>query len=152
MAGYLQQEHLTQAAFPEDGWRATGDRGRLHRDGAVEIMGRSKDQIIRGGLNVPVAQVEDAMLRHPAIAAVALVGMPDPRMGEKGCAFVVPADGGRLELSDVTGFLREQGVAPPYLPERVECVPELPLTAARKVQKFRLRQIAAGFAAADPAP
>ena len=94
MAGYLQQEHLTRAAFPEDGWRATGDRGRLHRDGAVEIMGRSKDQIIRGGLNVPVAQVEDAMLRHPAIAAVALVGMPDPRMGEKGCAFVVPADGG----------------------------------------------------------
>jgi cyclohexanecarboxylate-CoA ligase len=150
MAAYLRQEHLTRAAFAQDGWRATGDRGRLRHDEAVEIVGRSKDQIIRGGLNVPVAQVEDALLRHPAITAAALVGFPDARMGEKGCAFVVAA-GAPLGLSEVTRFLRAQGVAPPYLPERLECVAELPLTPARKVQKFRLRERAAALAAADAA-
>jgi non-ribosomal peptide synthetase component E (peptide arylation enzyme) len=151
MAAYLRQEELTAAAFPQDGWRATGDRGRLRHDGTIEIVGRSKDQIIRGGLNVPVAQVEDALLRHPAITAAALVGMPDPRMGEKGCAFVVAAGGRPLQLAEVTAFLQEQGIAPPYLPERLECVAELPLTPARKVQKYRLRQIAAALAAAQPA-
>lgn len=151
MVAYLRREQLTRAAFRQDGWRVTGDRGRLHDDGAVEVTGRSKDQIIRGGLNVPVAQVEDALLRHPAITAAALVGIPDARMGEKGCAFVVPAGGRELALAEVTSFLREQGIAPPYLPERLECLPELPLTATRKVQKFQLRQMAEQLAASDAA-
>jgi acyl-CoA synthetase (AMP-forming)/AMP-acid ligase II len=146
MAAYLGEERLTAAAFPKPGWRATGDLGRLHPDGALEVVGRLKDQIIRGGLNVPVSQVEDAMLRHPAVVDVALVGVPDPRMGEKGCAFVVCARGEALGLEDVTDFLRRQGIAPTYLPERIECVSALPRTAAGKVQKFELRRIAASLA------
>jgi cyclohexanecarboxylate-CoA ligase len=149
MATYLGEERLTADAFPEEGWRATGDLGRRHPDGALEIVGRVKDQIIRGGINVPVAQVEDALLRHPAVVDVALVGMPDPRMGEKGCVFVVPAAGEQLGLELVSEFLRRQGIAPTYLPERVECVGALPRTAAGKVQKFELRRIAAELGGAE---
>jgi non-ribosomal peptide synthetase component E (peptide arylation enzyme) len=143
-AGYAQRPDATREAFLPDGdWRWTGDRAVLRPDGALRITGRSKDIIIRGGINLPVAQIESALLKHPRVVSVAVVAMPDERLGEKACAFVVP--GGPLSLEDLRHTLREQAIAPTYWPERLELLDELPRTASGKIQKFRLRdQIGGG--------
>ena len=117
----------------------------MRADGTVRITGRSKDIIIRGGINLPVVQIESALLKHPAVSSVAVVAMPDERLGEKACAFVVPnpASSGSLSLDDLRATLREQAIAPAYWPERLELVEALPMTASGKVQKFRLREVIA---------
>ncbi len=142
-AGYLRRADLTREAVDADGWRWTGDRAVLRPDGTIRITGRTKDIIIRGGLNVPIVQVEGVLVRHPSIAKVAIVGMPDARLGERACAYVVPERGERPVLDELREFLTAQGVAKTYWPERLELVDELPMTASGKVQKFRLREMIA---------
>jgi non-ribosomal peptide synthetase component E (peptide arylation enzyme) len=137
---YARRPDTTREAFlPDSDWRWTGDRALLRADGTVRITGRSKDIIIRGGINLPVAQIESALLKHPRVASVAVVAMPDERLGEKACAFVVPT--GPLTLDDLLSTLREQAIAPVYWPERLELIDSLPMTASGKVQKFRLREL-----------
>ena len=139
---YAHRPDTTREAFLPDGdWRWTGDRAILRADGAVRITGRSKDIIIRGGINLPVAQIESVLLKPPAVMSVAVVAMPDERLGEKACAFVVP--NGSLSLDDLKSTLREQAIAPVYWPERLELIDSLPMTASGKVQKFRLRELIA---------
>ncbi|MDE2379530.1 MAG: AMP-binding protein, partial [Bradyrhizobium sp.] len=130
-----------------DGWFDTGDLARIDADGYVRITGRAKDIIIRGGENIPVVEIEGLMFRHPAVQAVAIVGIPDPRLGERACAFVVPKPGQQISFEQMTQFLADQKVARQYLPERLEIVAELPLTPSGKVQKFKLREIAKAFGA-----
>jgi cyclohexanecarboxylate-CoA ligase len=138
--GYLKRPQLYN--HDAEGWFDTGDLARIDADGYVRITGRSKDIIIRGGENIPVVEIEGLMFRHPAVQAVAIVGMPDPRLGERACAFVVPKAGQQLSFAQMAQFLSDQKVARQYLPERLEVVAELPLTPSGKVQKFKLREIA----------
>lgn len=148
--GYAHRPEATREVLRPGGWRWTGDRGLLRPDGTLRITGRSKDIIIRGGINIPVAAVEDALLQHPAVGSVAVVAMPDPRLGERACAFVVPR-GAPPTLDDLRATLRAQGLAPTYWPERLELLDALPLTASGKVQKFRLRELIAAKLRAEQA-
>ena len=141
--GYLKRPELQ--ATDGEGWFETGDLARMDGDGYLRITGRGKDLIIRGGENIPVVEVEGALYRHPAVQDVAVVAMPDPRLGERGCAFVVPRPGRSLSLAELVAFLEKERMARPYFPERLEILAEMPRTASGKIQKFRLREIAKGF-------
>jgi cyclohexanecarboxylate-CoA ligase len=138
--GYLKRPEL--GAVDDEGWFDTGDLARMDEHGYIRITGRSKDVIIRGGENVPVVEIEALLYRHPKLLVVSVVGMPDARLGERACAFVVPRSGATVSLADLTGFLEAQGVAKQYWPERVELVAEMPVTPSGKIQKFKLREIA----------
>jgi cyclohexanecarboxylate-CoA ligase len=143
--GYLKRPEWRAA--DADGWFDTGDLGRMDGDGYLRITGRSKDVIIRGGENVPVVEIENLMYRHPAVAEVAIVPMPDPRLNERACAFVVLRPGSSLTLRELTAYLAERKCAKNYMPERLELVEAMPRTASGKIQKFRLREIAKRLAA-----
>jgi cyclohexanecarboxylate-CoA ligase len=139
--GYLKKPQLN--SIDEDGWFDTGDLARIDADGYIRIVGRTKDVIIRGGENVPVAEVENLLYRHPRVAECAVVAMPDERLGERGCAFVTPKANAALDLAELTRFLGEQGMAKTYWPERLELVADMPRTPSGKIQKFKLRELAA---------
>ena len=143
--GYLKRPQLYN--HDEDGWFDTGDLARQDADGYIRITGRAKDIIIRGGENIPVVEVEGLLFRHPAVQAVAIVGMPDARLGERACAFVVPKPGQPFSFDEMVRFLAEQKLARQYLPERLEVVDELPVTPSGKVQKFKLRETAKSLSA-----
>lgn len=136
--GYLDPG-LNGAAFTDDGYFRTGDLASVDGE-AVVIRGRSKDIIIRGGENISAKEVEDLLYGHPDIRDVAVVAMPDARLGELACAFVVAEPGTLVDLVSVTGYLEEQHIARQKHPEHLELLDELPRTATGKVQKFLLRQ------------
>jgi cyclohexanecarboxylate-CoA ligase len=137
--GYLDPE-LNTAAFTDDGWFRTGDRAVIDVDGYVQITGRTKDIIVRGGENISAKEIEDLLFEHPDIADVAVVGMPDPVMVERICAYVVPAHPSAAPtFDDILTFLRAQQIANQKLPERLEIIDRLPRTATGKIQKFVLR-------------
>jgi cyclohexanecarboxylate-CoA ligase len=140
--GYLKRPDLR--GLDAEGWFDTGDLARIDAEGYLRITGRSKDIIIRGGENIPVVEIENLIYGHPDVAEVALVAMPDPRLGERACAFVVPRTGVEpLTLEAVTAYLLAQGTARQYLPERLEVVDALPRTLTGKIQKFKLRDVLA---------
>jgi cyclohexanecarboxylate-CoA ligase len=147
--GYLKRPHLN--CMDEHGWFDTGDLARMDGDGYIRIVGRSKDVIIRGGENIPVAEVENLLYRHPQVAECAIVAMPDARLGERACAFVIAKPNALLKLADLTRFLDGHGMAKQYWPERLELVPEMPRTPSGKIQKFKLRELAAKLAPHPPA-
>jgi cyclohexanecarboxylate-CoA ligase len=140
-AGYVQGRQFTKQFFTPDGWFITGDRAVMDEDGYIRITGRSKDIIIRGGENVPVKEIEDVLQRNPKVRSVALVGVPDPRLGEIGCACVIPEPGETLTLEDLREFLAAQQVTRQFWPERLELMDAFPSTPSGKVQKFQLRQM-----------
>jgi non-ribosomal peptide synthetase component E (peptide arylation enzyme) len=145
-AGYLNRPTETAEALTADGWYRPGDLATIDADGYLRITGRVKDVINRGGEKVPVAEIEQLLYEHPAVAEVAVVAMPDERLGERACAFVVPADGDTgLEFEAMQAYLDSRRVAKPYWPERLEIVAELPRTPSGKIQKFVLRDQARGF-------
>lgn len=138
MVGYLGEE-LNEDAF--DGpWFDTGDLAVVDSDGYVEITGRMKDIIVRGGENIPVKDVEDRLFEHPAIEEVAVVAMPDPEMQEKGCAYVKLVPGESLTFEEMIEYLDEQGIAKQKYPERLEVLDGFPKTASGKIQKNVLRE------------
>jgi cyclohexanecarboxylate-CoA ligase len=138
-AGYLNRPDATAAALSPDGWYRPGDLATIDEDGYLRITGRVRDVINRGGEKVPVAEIEQLLYRHPAVAEVAMVAMPDPRLGERACAFVVPAPGTTLGFAEMQAHLDSHHVAKTYWPERLELVSELPRTPSGKIQKFVLR-------------
>ncbi len=140
--GYLKRPHLY--GTDAEGWFETGDLARIDADGYIRITGRSKDIIIRGGENIPVVEIEGLLYRHPAVQDVAVVGMPDARLGERACAFVVLKAGANLTLRDVTDFLIAEKVAKNYFPERLEVLEQMPRTPSGKIQKFKLRELVGG--------
>ena len=137
--GYLRRPHLNST--DEEGWFDTGDLAEIDDRGYVRITGRSKDVIIRGGENIPVVEIETLLYRHPAISQVAIVAYPDERLGERGCAVVVPKPGQVLDLPVIVDFLKSQKVALQYIPERLVVLEQMPATPSGKIQKFRLRDI-----------
>ncbi|MFC7386078.1 AMP-binding protein [Sphaerisporangium rhizosphaerae] len=136
--GYYRREELYAESLTPDGWFDTGDLARDDGHGGIRIAGRVKDVISRGGVKIPAVEVEAALLRHPAIRDIAVVGLPDERMGERACAVIVP-DGTPPTISDLRAHLAELEMAKQYWPERLEIVDALPRTPSGKVQKFVLR-------------
>ncbi|MGH3318805.1 MAG: AMP-binding protein [Streptosporangiaceae bacterium] len=137
--GYLDRPDVTAEEIV-DGWFRTGDLAAVAEDGYVTLQGRTKDIIIRGGLNIPVVAVENLLHRHPDVLDAAVVGTPDPRLGERACAVLVVAEGAAPSLRDVTDFLLAEGLSTHFLPERVELVDALPKTMSGKIRKVELRQ------------
>lgn len=142
--GYFHRSDLYAAASPDGQWFDTGDVARLRSDGGIRIVGRTKDLVIRGGENIPVAEVEDLLLRHPSITDVAVIGLPDDRLGERACAVVSANDPG-MALSDLTTLLNEAGMARQFWPERLVLMDEMPRTPSGKIQKYQLRQDLGAF-------
>lgn len=126
-----------------EGWFDTGDLAYMDEEGYIRIDGRTKDIIIRGGENVPVVEIESILYRHPRISEVAVVGFPDRRMGERGCAFVVVKDADSFGMDELRNWMAESGAARQYWPEAVEVIEAMPRTASGKIQKFVLREKAA---------
>ncbi|WP_238366892.1 AMP-binding protein [Mesobacterium pallidum] len=128
-----------------EGWFDTGDLAYMDAEGYIRIDGRSKDIIIRGGENVPVFEIESILYRHPRVADVAIVGYPDARMGERGCAFIAVNDGGAFGMDELTEWMAKSGAAKQYWPEAVEVIETMPRTASGKIQKFVLKDQAAKY-------
>lgn len=138
--GYLDQPEETAANYTSDGFHRSGDLGVMDQDGFVRVTGRLKDIIIRGGLNISVRQVEDLLAAHPGVHEIACVGMPDARLGEKMCAYLVPADPANPPAFDeIKTYLLGEGLAIQKVPERLEVVEAMPTTATGKIQKHLLR-------------
>jgi cyclohexanecarboxylate-CoA ligase len=143
--GYADHPEWTAAAFTPDGWFRTGDLGVMDEAGYIRITGRVRDVINRGGEKIPVAEVEQLLADHPAIGEVAIVAMPDPRLGERACAFVVLRGAALLDFEGMQHYLDACQVAKHYWPERLEIVAELPRTPSGKIQKYVLRERARGL-------
>jgi acyl-CoA synthetase (AMP-forming)/AMP-acid ligase II len=139
MKGYFNDPAATAAAFYEDGWLRTGDIGILGADGYIRITDRKKDMFIVGGFNAYPAEIEGIILRHPAVAQVAVIGIPEERLGEVGMAFVIPRPGQDVDEDELIGWCREQ-MANFKVPRRVKVVSAFPLNPSGKVMKFRLRE------------
>lgn len=137
---YVDAPDLDRTLRTPDGWTRTGDLGRFDDDGYLTVVGRSKDVIIRGGLNISPAEVESLLITHPAITDVACVPVPDPHYGERLCACITATR--PLTVDDVTGHLTAEGLEPRKFPERLLQLPALPLGPAGKVDRRALRAYA----------
>jgi len=138
--GYFKAEAENQEAFTADGFFRTGDIAKFDPEGRLIITGRKKDIIIRGGENISAREVEELILSHPKVEQVAAVGMPDPVLGERVCAFIKSKQGMRVSFEEIISYLKEKKTSVLYLPERIETIDELPLTNVGKVDKKRLRE------------
>jgi len=137
MRGYLKNPASTEAAF-KGGWFRSGDLGVKHPDGYIQLKDRSKDIIISGGENISSIEVEDALFKHPAVAAAAVVAKPDAKWGETPCAFIELKEGREATSDELVAWCRER-LAPYKLPRHI-VFGELPKTSTGKVQKFLLRE------------
>lgn len=137
MQGYFNNAQATAEAVDSDGWLHTGDVGSLDGQGNLRITGRLKDMFIVGGFNCYPAEIEAALSEHPAIAQVAVLGVPDERMGEVGCACVVLRQGQQLDDAGLISWSRER-MANYKVPRRVVFYPKLPMNASNKVDKLQL--------------
>jgi len=142
--GLFDDPERERAIFTDDGWLHTGDTGVLDADGYLSIIGRTKEIIIRGGLNIAPREIEDLLCEMPAVRAAAVIGLPDERLGEVTCACVVLEDGTEVELADVVAFLRARDLATYKLPQALRIVPELPATPSGKIRKNVLRETILG--------
>jgi HIP---CoA ligase len=136
--GYYEDPEQTAATIDKDGFLHTGDIGVMDERGYLRITDRKKDMFIVGGFNAYPAEIENALLRHPAIAQAAVVGAPDERLGEVGVAFVVPRTGEKADPSAIIAWARDE-MANYKVPRRVVVVDALPMNASGKVLKFELR-------------
>jgi 2,3-dihydroxybenzoate-AMP ligase len=135
LRGYYGVPEYNARTFTPDGFYCSGDLMRRHPSGNYIVEGRKKDLINRGGEKISAEEIENLILSHPAVLNVACVPMPDPVLGERMCAFVVPKPGRTLTLPDLTAFLTEKGLAKFKLPERLELTDDLPLSKFGKVAK-----------------
>ncbi|MBI4330462.1 MAG: AMP-binding protein [Chloroflexi bacterium] len=139
VSGYYRDPKTTAQAWTPDGWFKFGDLGYLDKDGDLVLVGRKKDMIIRAGQNIYPIEIENILLTHPKVAAASIVGVPDPVVGEKACAFVVPKGNEKITFKEMVAFLTEQKLAPYKLPEALEFIDKLPLVAGEKVDKKALQ-------------
>ncbi|MGC2007015.1 AMP-binding protein [Trebonia sp.] len=139
MTGYFRDPGKTAAAIDADGWLHTGDLASMDERGYCQISGRLKDMIIRGGENIYPREIEQVLFEHPAVADVAVVGVPDATWGEQVAAFVRPAPGHRPDPGELFAYCREH-LAPHKTPRYWTVMEEFPLTPSGKVQKFVLRE------------
>jgi HIP---CoA ligase len=145
ISGYFANPEATTEAIDADGWLHTGDIGVMDQDGNLRITDRTKDMYVVGGFNAYPAEIEGILLKHPSVAQVAVVGVPDERLGEVGCAFVVAASGDDLEaIPDQIKAWAKDEMANYKVPREVRIIEALPLNASGKVLKTELRRVAQG--------
>jgi acyl-CoA synthetase (AMP-forming)/AMP-acid ligase II len=138
--GYLDRS-LDADAFDEEGWFRTGDLGNVDADGYISITGRLKDIIIRKGENISAKEIEDLLYTHPKVGDVAVIGLPDPKQGERACAVIAPKDPAQPpSFEEITTFLREQGLMVQKIPEQLELVDAVPRNPSGKILKHKLRE------------
>ena len=135
--GYHKNPAANAELFTADGWFRTGDLGQFDHAGNVKIVGRLKEMINRGGKKFFPREIEEILYTHPKILHAAIVGIPDPRLGERNCLCVIPRPGQTLTLDEVVGYLKD-GVATYKLPETIELFDELPFTPTGKIQRHVL--------------
>ena len=138
MLGYFDNQQATEDSFNRGGWFLSGDLGRFDADGNLEIVGRKKDLIIRGGHNIHPAKIEDLTMRHPAVARCAAFAVADERLGEKVCLSVIFHEGVRAEADELLRHLHEAGLSRFDMPEYFIAINEYPLTASGKILKREL--------------
>ncbi|MGH7283551.1 MAG: AMP-binding protein, partial [Polyangiaceae bacterium] len=148
-AGYFRRGAITRASFTDDGFFRSGDRVRIDENGYLFVTGRIKDLIKRGGESISPVEIEGILVRHPKVADVAVIGMPDERLGEKVCACVVTHSGETLTLGELLKWVEAAKVAKQKWPERLELCASLPRTSIGKVQKSELRDMVARKLAAE---
>lgn len=146
--GYFRAAEHNARAFTPDGFYRTGDLVRRTPEGNLVVEGRAKDQVNRGGEKISAEEVEHHLLAHAGVVDCAIVAMPDVALGEKSCAFVIPASA-RLRAVELNRFLRDSGLAAYKIPDRIEFVSVLPKTAVGKISKKRLREYIATRLAAS---
>jgi cyclohexanecarboxylate-CoA ligase len=138
--GYCKQDDIYAAELDVDGWFNTGDLARDDGRGGIRMTGRAKDVIIYRSSNLPVAEIEAVLGKHPKVADVALIGVPDPAVGERVCAVVTTAGGSPPALADLRDFLRDAGISDWCWPERLEVLDDMPRTPMGKIRKADLRK------------
>ncbi len=134
-AGYLNNAEASAASFTKDGWFRTGDLARMDANGNMRITGRLKEVINRGGVKFNPADIEALIDRHSSVMQCAIAPIPDPVMGERACCFAVLKPGANLTLDDIRAWLAQHEIGKTKWPERLEIVPEMPLTPTRKIKK-----------------
>ena len=140
LRGYFGVPEYNARQFTPDGFYRSGDLMRLHPSGNYVVEGRKKDLINRGGEKISAEEVENLILMHPAVQNVACVPMPDPQLGERMCAFVIPREGRLLDLPQLLAFLLTREIAKFKLPERLELLAEFPVSTFGKVSKKALTE------------
>jgi non-ribosomal peptide synthetase component E (peptide arylation enzyme) len=138
--GYYNNPEENENAFTPDGFFRAGDLAVIDESGDIILCGRLKDIVKRGGESISAPEIETLISRHPDVVLVAVVGMPDPELGERVCAYVQPRVGAELTFDTIISYLRSQGASVLQLPERIEFVDKMPLTKSEKVDKRRLRE------------
>ncbi len=139
--GYLDNDGANAEAFTADGWFRSGDLASIDAAGNLSLSGRSKDLIDRGGVKFNPLDIERLLDAHPAIAQSAIAPVPDQRLGERACAYVVLAGADSITLDDIAAYLKAENVAKTKWPERLEIIAEMPLTPTRKIIKGKLRAL-----------
>jgi fatty-acyl-CoA synthase len=139
MKGYWNDEAKTRDAIDEAGWMRTGDLATMDEQGYVNIVGRLKDMVIRGGENVYPREIEEFLYSHPKIQDVQVIGVPDPRYGEEICAWIKLHGGQSATPEEIREFCKGQ-IAHYKIPRYIEFVPEFPMTITGKIQKFVMRE------------
>jgi fatty-acyl-CoA synthase len=140
MLGYWNDPSATREAFDRARWMHTGDLAIMREDGYVNIVGRIKDMVIRGGENIYPREIEEFLMTHPKIADVQVIGVPDPKYGEELCAWVRPKAGAEISQDEVRSFCKGR-IATYKIPRHVRVAGEFPMTVTGKIQKFRMREI-----------
>ena len=138
--GYYNNPEENKEAFTKDGFFRTGDVARIDEKGYITLTGRIKEMINRGGESISATEIERLINRHPDVAAVAVIPMPDPIMGERVCAYIEPKAGAQLSFEEIISFLRGQKASVLQLPERIEFIDAMPYTGAQKLDKRFMRE------------
>ena len=138
MHGYWGDEAKTREAIDEGGWMHTGDLATMDAEGYVNIVGRIKDMVIRGGENIYPREIEEFLYRHPQVQDVQVVGVPDAKYGEELCAWIIAKPGTQPTEDDIRAFCKGQ-IAHYKVPRYIRFVTSFPMTVTGKIQKFKIR-------------
>jgi len=130
-SGYYRAPEENQQVFDREGFFRTGDQVMMDDAGDIILTGRIKDIIVRGGENISPVEMENLIIAHPDVVVAAVVGMPDPVMGERACAYIQTRGGIEIDLEEMTAFLKDRGASVLQCPERVELIDEMPVTGAK---------------------
>ena len=131
--GYYKAPEENEKVFDQDGFFKTGDIAKIDESGDITLTGRIKEMINRGGESISAVEIENLIITHSDIAAVAVIGMPDKALGERVCAYIQPKEGSKITFKEIISFLKSKGASVLQLPERIEFIDSLPLTKAKKL-------------------
>ena len=150
--GYYDAPEENEKAFDKDGFFRTGDLAKFDDSGNIILTGRIREIIKRGGESISAVEIENLLVTHPDVGAVAVIGMPDKALGERVCAYIQPKPGAKVSFEGIISFLKSKGASVLQLPERIEVMDSLPLTKARKLDKRALEEDIKKRSRSDPWP